>query len=54
MPQAEVRWHVAQMIPRLALSAAEREIAFVLLVGYRGDKSSILRTPALQVISAEN
>lgn len=50
-PQAEVRWHVAQMIPRLALSAAERDIAFALLVGYLGDKSSILRTAALQAIS---
>lgn len=50
-PQAEVRWHVAQMIPRLALSAVEREVAFALLVGYLGDKSSIVRTFALQAIA---
>jgi len=50
-PQAEVRWHVAQMIPRLILSAAEREIGFTLLVGYLVDKSSILKTSALQGIS---
>lgn len=50
-PQAEVCWHVAQMIPRLTLSDTEREIALALLVGYLGDKSSILRTSALQAIS---
>lgn len=50
-PQAEVRWHVAQIIPRPILSAAEREMAFALLVGYLGDKSSIVRTSALQGIS---
>jgi hypothetical protein len=46
--QAEVRWHVAQMLPRLALSASEQDRVFATLTGYLGDASSIVRTCALQ------
>ena len=48
IPQQEVRWHVAQMLPRLPLSAAERGAAVALLTGYLQDSSAIVRTCALQ------
>ncbi len=46
--QQEVRWHLALMVPRLALSGAERRRVYVALKGYLGDKSSIVRTLAMQ------
>jgi hypothetical protein len=46
--QAEVRWHVALMLPRLALSDIEQERVISTLTGYLGDASSIVRTCALQ------
>lgn len=46
--QAEVRWHLALMIPRLRLNAKEREAAVSLLHAYLEDHSSIVRTHALQ------
>jgi hypothetical protein len=49
--QQEVRWHVAQMLPRLDLSAGERARAVDILVGYMEDKSRIVRTFAMQALA---
>jgi hypothetical protein len=52
-----VRWHVAQMIPRLRLSARERESAVRILLGYLDDQSSIVKTwsmNALMVLARED
>lgn len=46
--QPEVRWHMALMIPRLSLTALERAAAIDILVDYLRDKSSIVRTFAMQ------
>jgi hypothetical protein len=46
--EAEVRWHLAVMVPRLSLDVRERELAVSLLLDYLKDRSSIVRTFALQ------
>jgi len=46
--EQEMRWHLAVIIPRLPLNARERELAVSMLNGYLGDRSSIVRTFALQ------
>lgn len=46
--QQEVRWHLALMIPRLTLSGRERNIAVAALNAYLEDRSSIVKTCALQ------
>jgi hypothetical protein len=46
--QQELRWHLAAMIPRLRLSAKERQIAISALNSYLEDASSIVKTFALQ------
>jgi hypothetical protein len=46
--QAELRWHLALMLPRLALSRAEIERARSILHQYLSDRSSIVKTFALQ------
>jgi len=46
--QAEVRWHLAALVPRLSLAAAERRRAASLLQLYLDDRSSIVKTFALQ------
>ncbi len=46
----ELRWHLAQMLPRLGLDATERRQASDLLFGYLDDKSRIVRTSALQAL----
>jgi len=46
--QLELRWHLAQMIPRLTLSQVERRRAAGVLQLYLQDPSSIVRTFALQ------
>ena len=46
--QQEVRWHLAAMVPRLALNGRERELAIYFLNGYLSDRSSSVRTFALQ------
>jgi len=48
--QQEVRWHVAQMLPRLRLTARERDYATAILFDYLEDKSSIVRTFAMQAL----
>jgi hypothetical protein len=46
--QQELRWHLALMIPRLPLTRAERRRASALFKGFLNDRSSIVRTCALQ------
>jgi len=41
VPQQEVRWHVAQMLPRLALTTAKRERAVEIPTGDPDDEGSI-------------
>jgi hypothetical protein len=49
--QQEVRWHVAQMLPRLALSADKQTVAVALLYGYLKDRSAIVQTFALDALA---
>lgn len=46
--QQELRWHLAVIVPRLALNAKERQRVISLLNSYLEDRSSIVRTFALQ------
>lgn len=46
--QQEVRWHLAAMVPRLPLNVRERQIAISSLNCYLEDRSSIVKTSALQ------
>ena len=46
--QQEVRWHMAALFPRLNLRAKERAVAVNILFEYLGDKSSIVKTFAMQ------
>lgn len=46
--QIEMRWHLAAMVPRLALTRAERQRAASSLENYLEDRSSIVKTFALQ------
>jgi len=46
--EQELRWHLAVMIPRLLLNARERQIAISSLNRYLDDRSSIVKTFALQ------
>lgn len=46
--QIELRWHLALMVSRLRLSATERQRAAAALQRYLDDRSSIVRTFALQ------
>jgi len=49
--QQEVRWHTAQMIPRLKLTKAERKRVFDLLLTYLEDKSRIVKTSTMQALA---
>jgi hypothetical protein len=49
--QKELRWHLAQMIPRLPLTKSERQRAADGLRRYLGDTSSIVKTFTLQAIT---
>jgi len=46
--QQELRWHLAAMVPRLRLNVKERQVAISALNRYLGDRSSIVKTFALQ------
>jgi hypothetical protein len=46
--QIELRWHLALMVPRLALTSPETQRAAVSLQRYLEDRSSIVKTFALQ------
>ena len=49
--QPELRWHLAQIVPRLKLTAVERRRAFSALQIYLSDRSSIVRTFTLQALT---
>ncbi len=55
-PEKELRWHVAQLLPRLELTSAEKDHAVEILNEYLRDKSSIVRTFSMQALAdlAEN
>ena len=46
--QQELRWHLAVMVPRVPLNATERQLAISALNTYLEDRSSIVKTFALQ------
>jgi hypothetical protein len=46
--QIEVRWHMAQILPRLPLTPRERVVAIDILFDYLKDRSSIVKTHAMQ------
>ena len=46
--QKEVRWHLAVMVPRLQLTTSEYRFAAELLKSYMEDRSSIVKTYAMQ------
>jgi hypothetical protein len=46
--QIELRWHLALMVPRLALTARERERAAATLQRYLEGRSSLVKTFAMQ------
>lgn len=48
--QQEVRWHLAQMLPRLELSRKELDGVVSVLLGYLSDRSSIVTVCALQAL----
>ena len=49
--QQEVRWHVAQLLPRLALTQPQRAQAITILRGFLDDDSRIVRTFAIQAVA---
>jgi hypothetical protein len=48
--QQEVRWHVAQLLPRLPLNESELARAASALRAYLSDRSAIVRTFSLQAL----
>lgn len=49
--QQEVRWHVAQVLPRLELSVEERSRVVSILRCYLKDESKIVKTMAMQALA---
>ena len=49
--QKEVRWHVAQMLPRLRWNAREWQEVCEILTDYLRDSSSIVKTFAMQALA---
>jgi hypothetical protein len=49
--QQEVRWHVAQMLPRLSLTKKGRDQAMQLMRSYLQDRTRIVQVSALQAMS---
>ena len=50
--QQEVRWHVAQMFPRLMVSREERGVIVGILMDYLHDKSKIVKTFSMEALAA--
>ena len=48
LDQKEVRWHVAQMLPRVPWSKTEQQRVMDILTEYLNDPSSIVKTFAMQ------
>jgi hypothetical protein len=49
--QQEVRWHAAQMFPRLELSKEEQAVVVEILLNYLDDKSKIVKTFSMQALA---
>lgn len=49
--QKEVRWHTAQILPRLNLTKNERKKVFELMLTYLEDDSRIVKTFAMQALT---
>lgn len=49
--QKEVKWHIAQILPRFRLTQREREKVFNLMFNYLDDKSQIVKTFAMQALT---
>lgn len=49
--QKEVRWHVAPLLSRLPLTTEEAETVAKLLLSFTNDRSSIVRTMAMQALT---
>ena len=49
--QASLRWHLAQLIPRLPLATAERRAMFNVFKGYLDDKSAVVKATAMQAMT---
>jgi hypothetical protein len=49
--QQEIRWHIAQMFPRLELSKEERAVVVEILLDYLDDKSKIVKTFSMQALA---
>lgn len=49
--EQELRWHLAQMLPRLPLTSKERSRAATILRSYLQDTSSIVKTCAMQALA---
>jgi len=49
--QQEVRWHVAQMLPRLSLDPDEQALVVDILLNHLNDTSRIVKVSALQALA---
>ncbi len=49
--QQEVKWHLAQMLPRLGLGTEQRRLAIEALRGYMEDRSAIVQAWSLNAIA---
>jgi len=49
--QQEVRWHMAQILPRLQLDPGEKKMVVNILYAYLNDRSKIVVTFALQALA---
>jgi hypothetical protein len=49
--EQEIRWHLAQMLPRLGLTRSQRAALVVVLDRYLTDESAIVRVSALQSLA---
>ncbi|MBV9155779.1 MAG: hypothetical protein JO097_05935 [Acidobacteriaceae bacterium] len=51
LQEKEVRWHIAQLIPRLSLTPDEQAAAVEILIRYLDDESSIVKTFSMQALA---
>lgn len=49
--QKEVRWHLAQILPRLKLTVKERQQVYDLMIQFLEDDSRIVKTFAMQALT---
>jgi hypothetical protein len=49
--QQEIRWHFAQLIPRIELDHEEQKRVLQILIAYLKDKSKIVQTFAMQALA---